>query len=214
MLDMGSRCLTVCALVLGLLMRFEGAAAHGGVVLEEDLCVINVGYLRGHFKIYLPRTRRHQEYCEDLPEATETVFVMEYLHGGLGNMAVDFRIIEDVTGLGRFVRWTDVEKIDDLDAVTVFYQAPAVEPDVFSVVHEFEREGTFVGIVTARDPGTQRRYVSVFPFEIGFTGFGNAWQLFLALLISVQLGYWVMTGRFARWRQRIQDALHDRRAER
>ena len=73
------------------------AHAHGGVVEEEDLCVIKVNYLRGHFKIYQPLIDGHEEYCEDLPNATETVFVMEYLHDSLGQAAVDFRVIRDVT---------------------------------------------------------------------------------------------------------------------
>ena len=54
------------------------AFAHGGVVEEDDLCVIKVSYLRGHFKIYQPLIDGHKEYCEDLPNATESVFVMEY----------------------------------------------------------------------------------------------------------------------------------------
>ena len=30
--------------------------AHGGVVQEDDLCVIKVDYLRAHFKVYQPRS--------------------------------------------------------------------------------------------------------------------------------------------------------------
>ncbi len=113
------------------------AQSHGGVVEEEDLCVIKVNYLRGHFKIYQPLTSGHREYCEDLPDATESVFVMEYLHDSLGEAAVDFRIIRDVTGKGRFARWDDVQAIDNLEAATVFYQPPLIDPDVLTVIHDF-----------------------------------------------------------------------------
>ncbi|HSG66330.1 MAG TPA: hypothetical protein VLD39_15075 [Gammaproteobacteria bacterium] len=195
------------ALALATLLVSIRSHAHGGVVLEEDLCVIKIGYLQGHFKIYLPRARQHTEYCEDLPERGETVFVMEYLHSGLGAMLVDFRIIEDRTGLGRFARWEDVERLGDLEEATVLYRGPTIEPDVLTVVHEFTRDGDFIGIVTAVDPATSRRYVSVFPFEVGFTGFGAHWQWFVGLLALVQLNYWLMTGRLARWYRRASAGM-------
>ena len=175
------------------------AQSHGGVVEEEDLCVIKVNYLRGHFKIYQPLTRGHREYCEDLPDATESVFIMEYLHDSLGEAAVDFRIIRDVTGKGRFARWEDVQAIDDLDAATVFYQPPAVDPDVLTVIHDFDEEGDFIGIVTANVDGDESVYRAVFPFEVGYTGFGY-WPLIVLLLLAIQLQWLFMSGRLKRWR--------------
>ncbi len=187
--------------ILLLLVLAPGAVfSHGGVVEEDDLCVIKVSYLRGHFKIYQPLEDGHREYCEDLPNATESVFVMEYLHDGLREAAVDFRIIRDVTGKGRFARWQDVAAIDDLDGATVFYREPAVDPDVLMVIHDFEEEGHFVGIVTAAVPGDDNVYRAVFPFEVGYTGFGY-WPLFIALLVAIQLQWFVMSGRFRKWRE-------------
>jgi len=174
--------------------------SHGGVVEEEDLCVIKVNYLRGHFKIYQPLIDGHQEYCEDLPNATETVFVMEYLHDSLADAAVDFRIIRDVTGKGRFARWEDVARISDLDSATVFYREPVVDPDLLTVVHDFKEEGDFIGIVTANVDGDEKVYRAVFPFEVGFTGFGY-WPFFILLLIAIQVQYLIMSGKFKRWRQ-------------
>jgi hypothetical protein len=176
------------------------ALAHGGVVEEDDLCVIKVNYLRGHFKIYQPLIDGHQEYCEDLPNATETVFVMEYLHDSLADAAVDFRIIRDVTGKGRFARWEDVAEISDLDSATVFYRQPVVDPDLLTVVHDFEEEGDFIGIVTANVDGDEKIYRAVFPFEVGFTGFGY-WPFFILLLIAIQVQYLIMSGKLKRWRQ-------------
>lgn len=175
------------------------AQAHGGVVEEEDLCVIKVNYLRGHFKIYQPLTRGHREYCEDLPDATESVFIMEYLHDSLGEAAVDFRIIRDVTGKGRFARWDDVRAIDDLDAATVFYRPPAVDPDVLTVIHEFHEEGDFIGIVTANVDGDEQVYRAVFPFEVGYTGLGY-WPFIVLMLLAIQLQWLFMSGRLKRWR--------------
>lgn len=174
---------------------------HGGVVEEDDLCVIKVNYLRGHFKIYQPLIDGHKEYCEDLPNATESVFVMEYLHDSLREATVDFRIIRDVTGKKRFARWEDVAGIDDLDAATVLYRAPVVDPDVLTVVHDFEEEGHFIGIVTARVAGDEQVYRAVFPFEVGYTGLGY-WPFIVLLLVAIQLQYLVMSGRLKKWRAR------------
>ena len=186
--------------ILLLLVSVPGLVlSHGGVVEEEDLCVIKVNYLRGHFKIYQPLIDGHKDYCEDLPNATETVFVMEYLHDSLADAAVDFRIIRDVTGKGRFARWEDVAEIDDLDSATVFYREPTIDPDLLTVVHDFKEEGDFIGIVTANVDGHEKIYRAVFPFEVGFTGFGY-WPFFILLLIAIQGQYLIMSGRFKRWR--------------
>lgn len=171
--------------------------SHGGVVEEGDLCVIKINYLRGHFKIYQPRTDGHNEYCEDLPKAAETVFIMEYLHSELGDVPIEFRIIKDVTGKGRFARWEDVAEIRDLDSVTVFHQDASIEPDVFAVIHTFDEEGDYIGIVTASVDKADKIYRAVFPFEVGFTGFGY-WPIIIAILIAIQLQYWLMSRRARR----------------
>lgn len=195
------RFVTLLAASWPLLLYAPAASGHGGVVEEEDLCVIKVNYLRGHFKIYQPRIDGHKEYCEDLPNATESVFVMEYEHDSLREAAVDFRIIRDVTGKRRFARWEDVAEIDDIDAVTVFYQAPAVDPDVLTVLHDFEEEGHFIGVVTASVPGDDNVHRAVFPFEVGYTGFGYL-PLFIVLLLAIQLQWFVMSGRWKKWRDK------------
>ena len=187
-------------LVLPALLIAQESHAHGGVVEEDDLCVIKVNYLRGHFKIYQPLFDGHKQYCEDLPNATESVFVMEYLHDGLANATVDFRIIRDVTGKGRFARWEDVAEIADLDSVTVLYREPVVDPDILTVIHDFEEEGDYIGIVTANIAADEQVYRAVFPFEVGFTGFGY-WPLFVLLVIAVQIQYLFASGRFRHWRR-------------
>ena len=188
-------------LALGLGLAPVGALAHGGVVLEDDICVIQIGFLKAHFTVYQPRTRERLELCEDLPDVAETVFVMEYLHDGLEDMPIDFRIIRDVTGQRRFAKWEDVAAIADLDAATVFYQPATVEPHVFSVLHEFADAGHYIGIVTARQPASDRVFTAVFPFEVGATGAGY-WPWFAALLVLLQLNFWIMGGGLRRWRAR------------
>ena len=41
---------------LSLVLVVRHANAHGGVIRNADLCLIKIGYLEAHFKIYLPRS--------------------------------------------------------------------------------------------------------------------------------------------------------------
>ena len=188
-------CFLFCFLVHG---TPQTALAHGGVVEEDDLCVIKVNYLRAHFKIYQPGAAGHKQYCEDLPVAAESVFVMEYQHDSLSEMAVDFRIIRDVTGKGRFARIEDVENIENIQDATVYYRPPVIEPDIYLVNYEFAEEGNFIGIVSATHQENGKVYAAVFPFEVGFTGLGY-WPLFIGLLVLIQIQYLIMSGRLKRW---------------
>ncbi len=192
--------LQLFSILILLAAPWQQAEAHGGVVEEEDLCVITISYLKAHFKIYQPLIDGHEEYCEDLPNATESIFVMEYLHDELSRVPVDFRIIRDVTGKGRFARWEDVAAIEDLDSVTVLYQPPTIEPDVFTVLYDFTEEGEYIGVVTAAPSTGDRQHIAVFPFEVGYTGFGY-WPLIVGVLLLIQIQYLLMSGRLARWRK-------------
>jgi len=187
-------CLSLCP---------EPAQAHGSVTPEEDICIIRIGYYKAHFKIYLPQTDGHDEYCEDIPGTGETVFIMEYEHSGLGDVPVDFRVIRNITGKGVFTALQDVESIGDLEPVTVVHHAAAVQPDVFTIMYDFKEEGEFVGIVTVQNQETGKVYTAVFPFEVGFAGFGW-WPWFVAIVIAIQVNYFLMTGWFGRWRKERQ----------
>lgn len=194
------------ALLFFLLATYSTAFGHGGVVEEDDICVIKVNYLRAHFKIYQPRVSGHEQFCEDLPVAAESVFVMEFMHDALETMPIDFRIIRDVTGKGRFARMGDIGEIEDLEAATVFYRPAMLEPDVYSVVHTFQDEGDYIGIVSARNPDTGALYAAVFPFEVGFTGWGY-WPFIVGLLVLIQIQYLVMSGRLRRWITKASPAV-------
>lgn len=183
-------------LLAALLFAAQGAFAHGGVVEEDDLCVINIGYLKAHFKIYLPQQRGHREYCEDIPLRGESVFVMEYQHDSLNSATIDFRIIDNVTGMGRFARLEHIQAIDDLDAVTLRYAPPASVPDVFMLLQDFERSGEYVGIVSATAADSGKVYTAVFPFEVGYTGLG-IWPWVVLALVLLQLNFWFMRRRRA-----------------
>jgi hypothetical protein len=163
------------ALFAGLLLP-AGALGGGGVMLENDTCIITVGFYRAHFTAYQPSTRGDEEFCEDLPDVGETVFVLDYLHDSMKEVPVDFRIIRDATGLGGFARMEDVRALGDLEPLTVFYRPPSVEPDAsYRVSHDFAAPGHFVGIVTAGHPTKDKTYTAVFPFSVGMAGFPYLW---------------------------------------
>ena len=146
--------------LLLLLTLSSSVFAHGGVVEDDDLCVIKIGYLRAYFKIYVPEERQHQEYCEDIPIRGDSVFVMEYQHDGLSTAEIDFRIVHNVTGKGNFARLSDIEAIADLDAITIRYEPATVVPDVYTMLQPFEEDGEYIGIISARQPDVLARLSS------------------------------------------------------
>ncbi|MGH8558917.1 MAG: hypothetical protein ACRESZ_15980 [Methylococcales bacterium] len=167
-------CFTRTGLYPGLLLILlcTKAAAHGGVMIEEDQCIIQFGFYKAHFTVYQPLTSRDKEFCEDLPDPGPTLFVLSYLHNSLAKVPVDLRIIRNFTGLGRFAKWSDLEKIENLESYSVFYQAPALRPEgVLMIEHEFAEAGDYIGIVTARHPANDKIYRAVFPFQVGSGGF-------------------------------------------
>ena len=175
------------------------ASGGGGVMLENDTCIIIVGFYRAHFTAYQPATRGDEEFCEDLPDVGETVFVLDYLHDSMKDVPVDFRIIRDATGLGDFARIEDVRALGDLAPLTVFYRPPSVEPDAsYRVSHDFAAPGHFVGIVTAGHPTKDKTYTAVFPFSVGLDGFPYLWLtagLGLVLGVAALAWFWLRPGR-------------------
>ena len=195
---------------LWLLPLFLGAClnahGHGSVSAGDDQCVIKIGFYSAHFAIYQPQTRQHDEFCEDIPDVTESVFVIEYLHAVMRDVPVDLRIIMDRENRGQFVSWEDIEQIDDLDRDTVFYQSPVIRPDgVFLVHHEFTESGDYIGIVATTHPTMDKTYTAVFPFHVGESDWGYV-PLFVGIALLLQLNYWIMTGGYSRWRQKHRDA--------
>ena len=168
--------------------------AHGGVAFEEDVCLINIGFLKAHFTLYQPLTSGSEEFCEDIPEVSDSVFVLDYLHDFLREMPVDFRIIRDVTDIGVYASWDDVVSIPNLDEVTEFYQKPIiVREGVFKVSHPFSTKGSFIGIVTAQHPVEDKTYHAVFHFQVGGANYGTI-PYFVAGILVLQLLYWISIG--------------------
>ncbi len=178
------------------------ANGHGGVAFEDDLCVISIDFLQAHFTVFQPETRQDEEFCEDIPDLGNAIFVMEYLHALLSEMSLDFRIVRDVNEVGRFASWDDVLAIEDLEAATVFYQPAQIEPGgYYRASYAFEAAGTYIGVVTAQHPIEDRDYNAVFYFQVGGRDWGTI-PFFVLLLLLAQLGYWYSNGGFARWKEK------------
>lgn len=159
----------------------------GGVIGEPGSCMIEIGLYSAHFSIYQPEGRGNEVFCEDLPDAAEALFVMDYLHGSMREVGVDFRIIRDTEDWGIFARWENVQGIDNIDERTVFYQEPTVRADnKLQVEYRFEEPGAYIGIVTAPHPSKDIVYHAVFPFEVGGSSM-IGWILLLVVLAALAL---------------------------
>jgi hypothetical protein len=151
-----------------LLMFLSSSWAGGGLVLEDDACILRIDFYSAHFTAYQPDSSGNEQFCESLPNKGSTIFVLDYLHQSLKEVPVDFRIIRDVTELGRFVKLKHVQAIEDIDQHTVFYQPPVIQADAsLQIEHDFLEDGEYIGIVSAGHPTTDASYTAVFPFEVG-----------------------------------------------
>jgi len=177
-----------------------GTLAGGGLVLEDDVCIIRIDFYSAHFTAYQPDTSVNTQFCRDLPDTGETIFVLDYLHQSLKEVPVSFRIIKDVTGQGRFVKLKHVEAIGDIEQHTVFYQPPTIRPNAsLKIEYDFVEEGAYIGIVTAGHPSKDTVYTAVFPFEVGGSNFTWLAPLFLLLAGAA----FFIARRSARFRQAV-----------
>jgi hypothetical protein len=175
---------------------------HGSVAAEDDRCIISINFMEAHFTVFQPENTGNEEYCENVPDVTRSVFIMEYLHDLLSEMRIDFRIVRDINGVGRYASWEDIEAIDDLQAATVHYEPPRVEDGGFyQTSYSFNERGSYIGVVTAEHPTEDRQYNAVFWFRVGGRPWGTL-PLFIGLLAVLQLGYWFSSGGYRRWSEK------------
>ncbi|WP_339858400.1 hypothetical protein [Pseudohongiella acticola] len=163
------------------------AYGHGSVVDEGDACVIQFGFYSAHFSIFQPGTSDHDNFCEDIPNAGDSVFIMEYRHDSMRQVPLEFRIMRNNSELGRFIRWQDIDAMpaSELSADTVFLESLPPQPDgVARVMHRFDSTGDYIGIVSIPHPSEDILYHAVFPFRVGASAWSNwPWGLpVLALL--------------------------------
>lgn len=180
-------------LIALVLLQSVRVMAAGGLVLRNDVCVLTIGFYDAHFTAYQPDARGNEEFCEHLPGAGKTIFVIDYLHRSLKEVPVDFRVIRDVTGKGPFVRVEDIAAIGDLDAHTVYYQEPVIRTDgTLMVEHDFAAKGEYVGVVTAGHPTNDSTYIAAFPLSLGASRFPWAYVAFAGVLLLAAMFLFLM----------------------
>lgn len=171
------------------------AFSHGGVTLINDVCVISLGNLSAHFAAYQPETRQSREYCEGLPDMANSIFVIDFMHDILSTMPVDFRIVRDVQNVGLAATWEDIQAIPDLHAASVYYAEPTQYINgSMNIDYTFNSTGTYIGVIAAYDISSAKVYRAVFPFRVGAKNFWDYLPYFIALLIALEVFYWLNGG--------------------
>lgn len=193
--------LTLVALVLVAVLP-DRALAHGGVSVEDDICVMQVGRYRAHFTGYQPRERASQEFCEDIPVLAPAIIVLDFVDMALRKMAIDFRVLKDVNDIGVTATMSDLGSPEDIASATVFYREPAINPrGSLDVSLNFKEAGGYIGILTATDLEGGHTYTSVFPFSVGVTDWWSflrwiVWPLVFGVVIYFGSGvYRKMSGK-------------------
>ena len=143
--------------------------AHGGVSIEDDVCIMQIDRFKAHFTGYLPKQHASKEFCEDIPEVAESVFVIDFLSNELRDMEIDFRIIRDVNDIGLQATYADLGGPEEIARATIYYEEPQhYSNGTMSVRYNFAEGGGYIGIVEAKHPTWNSVYQSVFPFRVGF----------------------------------------------
>jgi len=147
-------CALVAACVAG---GAPDALAHGNMRADQDACVLKVGPDLMYFTGYQPSASR-RKFCEDIPLASDTIFVLDYAQDEMRDMTTDFRIVRNVG---------EEDEAQKLDSITVAYLPPRTYPTgTLNFEHVFKEGGDFVGIVTVDGPHGEH-WVSRFPFSVG-----------------------------------------------
>lgn len=181
---------------LGFLAGSSSALGHGGVSVEDDLCILKIDRYEAHFTGYIPRERATQEFCEDIPVAAESVFVIDYISDELRKIEIDFRIIRDVNNIGIKATYEDLGGEEAIANATVHYVEPALYPrGVLNTRYSFSVDGGYIGLIHARHPETGVEYRSIFPFYVGKVDYSRYVVYYLALLVFCGTFIWFSGGR-------------------
>jgi hypothetical protein len=179
---MNTRKLFFCCCFLLSWIATEGYG-HGGVSMEDDTCILTIGPYRAHFTGYQPQVRASQEFCEDIPVVSSAIIVLDYLDLPLRRFDIDFRVVNDVNGIGVNGTYEQLGGPEAIANATIFWEPPRSYPNGSSNVRmEFGEAGAFVGIVTAREPGGEEQYVAIFPFSVGIKNWYDEWFWLIGLL--------------------------------
>jgi hypothetical protein len=148
--------------LLAALFANTAVYAHGGVSIEFDTCVLQIGSYRMHLTGYQPETSGGEEFCEDIPATGNAIIVLDYVDDALRDMMTGVRVIEKDSWTAAQSPSGDDQAKTILDVPPKLYKAGSVR-----IERRFDKPGYFVGFLTAEKEG-QEKLVSRFPFSVGY----------------------------------------------
>lgn len=162
------------------------AQAHGGVSMEDDICVMRIGTMRAHVAGYQPEHRATQEFCEDIPEVGRAIIVVDFTDPVLRESTIDFRILRDTQGLGAKARYEGLGDAAQIEAATLLKLPTTTYPrGTVTVDHQFTEAGWHIGVLTATDAKSGQAIHSVFPFRVGVRSY---WKYLVPFIGIMALG--------------------------
>ncbi|TJY64785.1 hypothetical protein E4T66_00635 [Sinimarinibacterium sp. CAU 1509] len=174
-------------LMLVLLMAVQSGptAAHGGVSVEDDVCIMRIGPYRAHFTGYQPEYRATQEFCEDIPVVAKAIIVLDFIDNVLRGMSVEFNLLRDTDGLGAAARFDQLGSMQQIRERSLFNVPAATYPrGTITLEPTLDQSGWYIGVLSATDPETGGTLHSVFPFRVGVRSY---WRYGVALLVILAL---------------------------
>jgi hypothetical protein len=148
--------------LLAALFANTAVYAHGGVSIEFDTCVLQIGSYRMHLTGYQPETSGGEEFCEDIPATGNAIIVLDYVDDPLRDMMTGVRVIEKDSWTAAQSPSGDDQAKTILDVPPKLYKTGSVK-----IERRFDKPGYFVGFLTAEKEG-QEKLVSRFPFSVGY----------------------------------------------
>ncbi|MEM7467337.1 MAG: hypothetical protein AAF387_10680 [Pseudomonadota bacterium] len=174
----------------------QGALAHGGVAMEDDLCIMRIGQYRAHFTGYQPRLRASQEFCEDIPELGEAIIVLDFLDSVLRKKQISFQVISDPSGKGATAAFEDIESALSEGTHNVHSIPSDVYPSgSFNATISINKPGWYVGVLSAAGSDDATPLISVFPFSVGVRDYTNMLSWIAVIVFLSGAFYWLSARR-------------------
>lgn len=170
----------VRTLIIILAMMPSALFAHGGVSIENDVCIIKLNDYKAHFTGYMPEKRGMREYCESFPVTGRAIIAIDFISGELREQRIKFEVAKDFTGKGADVTAADLEGDN-----TSRYIASLVHSDIagfrdsgtINFPVNLDSKGWYIGVMKiVSDGGVIGE--SVFPFNVAPS---TTWRYFLIL---------------------------------
>jgi hypothetical protein len=161
------------------------AAAHGNVVLEEDICVRRVGGNLVHFNAYQPQNEARAQYCTEIPGEGDTFLVVDLVDPVLRNLPVGVRVVRGIN--------------ETAEAQTVAYWPPTTHPDGVMRGEAKLMKGLYKFIITPEGFSPSSYVLRVQQVDYGKMARKALGPLAALLLLAVVLYELSKSKRFRNW---------------